>query len=328
MVKSMFAGVSGLRAHQSKMDIIGNNIANCNTWGYKTQSASITSSFYQTMTASGAGNNGLGGTNPSQVGYGAQIGAVDVLHTRGGYAPTSGPLHSMIDGNGFYMVGPKQVVDGSIQESYNTTGETNDGASLVDTAASQLNLTRVGALSFDGDGNLVDPMGNIAYGFLPNIESSTGEVESWTSAGDDPKIYPIVLPYARNADGTALATPLEKVKLSNITLGKDGTISGVDENKKIVYVGRLAVADVPNPNALEAAQNSYYNARENAGPVKAVEPGKGSTATLLTGGLELANVDLANEFTSMITTQRGFQANTRIITVTDEMLQDLVSLKR
>ena len=79
MVKSMYSGISGLRAHQQKMDVIGNNIANVNTFGYKAGRVTFKESLYQTTSASSGGNDVFGGSNPSQVGYGSQIGTVDLL---------------------------------------------------------------------------------------------------------------------------------------------------------------------------------------------------------------------------------------------------------
>jgi len=119
------------------------------------------------------------------------------------------------------------------------------------------------------------------------------------------------------------------MKLTNITIGSDGIVIGVNQDtEEIVTLGRLMIADVPNPNALENTSNGYYKAKKNTGVVTAEVPGHGSTGSLNPGRLEMANVDLAQEFTDMITTQRGFQANGRIITVTDEMLAELVNLKR
>ena len=90
----------------------------------------------------------------------------------------------------------------------------------------------------------------------------------------------------------------------------------------------IALANVPNPNALEKTQGPYYSIRSNTGEVTPHMPGEGTTGRIISNGLELSNVDISKEFSEMITTQRGFQANTKIITVTDEMLQELVNMKR
>ncbi|MFR1803512.1 MAG: flagellar hook-basal body complex protein, partial [Faecalispora jeddahensis] len=96
----------------------------------------------------------------------------------------------------------------------------------------------------------------------------------------------------------------------------------------IQIIGKIAIANVPNPDALQHEGNSYYKAVNNTGVITYTTPGESNTGVLRSGGLEMSNVDLANEFSDMIMTQRGFQANSKMITVSDEMLETLVNLKR
>ncbi|MCL2088457.1 MAG: flagellar hook-basal body complex protein [Oscillospiraceae bacterium] len=133
------------------------------------------------------------------------------------------------------------------------------------------------------------------------------------------RVYPIQLP--RDSVGNL-------IPLDNISVGADGKISGRAANGLIIEIGMIALANVPNPEALEMTNNSYYKAKMNTGEISAVLPGEETSGSLEAGGLEMSNVDLTKEFTDMITTQRGFQANSRIITVTDEMLLELVNMKR
>lgn len=159
MVKSMFAGVAGLKAHQSKMDIIGNNIANVNTWGYKAASLSFKDAMYQS-TSTGTGGNaatgGYGGTNANQVGLGVNTGAITYDFSMGGMAPSSRALDCMIDGDGFFIVGP-MVSGGSVQLGDDDAVE-NSG----------LYLSRVGIFEVDNNGYLTDADGNYVYGFVNN----------------------------------------------------------------------------------------------------------------------------------------------------------------
>lgn len=159
MVKSMFAGVAGLKAHQSKMDIIGNNIANVNTWGYKAASLSFKDAMYQS-TSTGTGGNaatgGYGGTNANQVGLGVNTGAITYDFSMGGMAPSSRALDCMIDGDGFFIVGP-MVSGGSVQLGDDNAVE-NSG----------LYLSRVGIFEVDNNGYLTDADGNYVYGFVNN----------------------------------------------------------------------------------------------------------------------------------------------------------------
>jgi len=116
--------------------------------------------------------------------------------------------------------------------------------------------------------------------------------------------------------------------MQSYTIGTDGTIVGIDETGIPHTLGKIAVANVQNPNGLEQEQGYLYTIGANAGTVNAMEAGSDAVGKILSGYLEMANVDLANEIASMITTQRGYQANSKIITVTDEMLEQLVNMKR
>lgn len=116
--------------------------------------------------------------------------------------------------------------------------------------------------------------------------------------------------------------------LKNYSISEDGTITGVDDQNRAIVIGKVAIVSVENPNGLEKTDGYYYRIGDNAGEVYHEQPGTSPAGSILGGYLEMANVDLANEFSNIITTQRGFQANSKIITVTDEMLQELVNLKR
>ena len=121
---------------------------------------------------------------------------------------------------------------------------------------------------------------------------------------------------------------VELMNFTSISIDANGVISGKSSNGNTYKFGVVGVASVTNPNALENSGNSYYKAVSNTGDIQAFEPGKGATGVLQSGCLEMSNVDLATEFSNMITTQRGFQACSKMITVSDEMLQELVNLKR
>lgn len=309
MVKSMYSGIAGLRAHQQKMDVIGNNIANVNTFGYKAGRVTFKESIYQTTASSSNGNDIFGGSNPSQVGYGSQVGTIDLMFSNGTYAPTDSAMDCMIDGQGFFIVGSKSA---GIDINY-------DDPAKVSGDMSKLMLSRVGNFTFDGEGYLCDGSGNVVYGY----GYTSGAIE-------EGRLQPIRVPYVDKTGniltpGDANGTPL---KLNSVSISKTGEIIGNDSDGKSFTVGMVGLANVPNPNALEKTQGPYYEIRENTGFVLPYQPGKGTTGKIINHGLEMSNVDLAKEFSEMITTQRGFQANTRIISVTDEMLQELVNIKR
>lgn len=322
MIRSMFAGVAGLRTHQQKMDVIGNNIANVNTYGFKSARVIFKESIYQTISNSTAGNTVYGGSNPSQIGYGSKVGTVDLDFSASDYAPTGRATDCMIEGNGFFIVGPKK------------------GEIAIDdeTDYSQFNFTRVGDFFIDGDGYLVDSNRNVVYGFTATDGRASDGTSAETIDIDSGFIRPLRVQlqdgsYGEDGDDG----DLKRMTLKEISIDSDGTIFGTNDNKtpganpadgSRVVIGRLALANVPNPNALEKQSGPYFKAAANTGTIEAYQPGSGSTGTIMSSGLEMAKVDLAQEFSDMITTQRGFQANSKIITVSDEMLQELVNLKR
>lgn len=343
MLGSLYSAVNGLKTHQQKMDVVGNNISNVSTYGYKASRMTFRDSFYETLQAASRTGATVGGTNPRQLGHGAIAGSIDVLHSRSGFAPTGFALDAAIMGNGYFMVG--QPVDTGI---YSTPrpGEPNK--------IQGLNLTRVGTFGIDGEGNLVDSNGNYVYGYhISNKGASKGKVMNiqnyYTNTTDitevapnpDPghndalKMYRIRIPKEKvTVNGTQV---YKNMDLSGISIGRDGVITGIKTSQpdvngnvtnEIVYIGQIALASVTNPSALQMTQNTYFKAKENVGEIMANKPGEGSTGDLMSGGLEMSNVDLAQQFTEMITTQRGFQANTKMITVSDEMLAELVNMKR
>ncbi|MCL2539017.1 MAG: flagellar hook-basal body complex protein, partial [Oscillospiraceae bacterium] len=263
------------------------------------------------VTSSGASDptEVYGGGNPMQTGYGSTLGSIDVMHVRGAFMPTDYPTDCMINGQGFFLVGP-------------------DLGPLPVFGVNSLNLTRVGSFVFDGSGNFVDMNRNLVYGFI-----ATAVEEDILDPIDGVTVIGTKTVYTYNKDEVEpLRMPLDEhgelMILKQISIGADGTIIGIDDNNNVVQVGKIAVANVPNPSALEASSNSYYTAKANTGDILASIPGENTTGAIQAGGLEMSNVDLAKEFTDMITTQRGYQANTRIITVTDEMLAELVNMKR
>ncbi len=118
--------------------------------------------------------------------------------------------------------------------------------------------------------------------------------------------------------------------LSGVAIQQDGKIFGSYDNGTTKLLGQIAVTSFPNPSGLEKVGDNLYSTTQNSGQFDGI--GKDITAdgggSMKTGVLEMSNVDLSSEFTEMITTQRGFQANSRIITVSDTMLEELINLKR
>jgi flagellar hook protein FlgE len=271
MLRSMFSAVSGLRSHQTMMDVTGNNVANVNTAGYK----STRTTFQETLTqltrggtAGVVGAGGQGGQNPMQLGLGSQVAATDLVFTQGASQSTGRALDVAIQGDGFF------VVEAGGENFY----------------------MRAGAFSLDSSGQLVAPGGQRVLGTGPG--GGLGPIQV------DTDLY------------------------TDVAIGADGTVTGRDADGEIVELGQLTMARFPNTGGLERAGNGLFRASPASGGEILGIPGADGMGSLQAGTLEMSNVDLAQEFTNLILAQRGFQANARTITTSDELLQELVNLKR
>ncbi|MFX0559379.1 flagellar basal body rod protein FlgG [Tepidibacillus infernus] len=273
MLRALYSGISGMRGFQTKLDVIGNNIANVNTPGFKAGRVLFQDILSQKMSGITAPELGVrGGVNPKQVGLGASISAIDTIHTQGSFMTTNVPTDLAIDGDGFFAV--KQ--NGDDENIY---------------------LTRAGNFTKDAAGNLVTSQGYLVLGEGGDPISLDG-VQAF-EIGSNGGIY------VTNADGTIEPDP----------------------------IATIGLVKVQNPAGLEKVGNTMYKMTLNANPDGEIEvitpqdPDQG-TGSIVSGQLEMSNVDLTSEFTEMIVAQRGFQANSRIITTSDEILQELVNLKR
>lgn len=283
MNRAMFSGVAGLKAHQTKMDVIGNNIANVNTYGYKAQHAIFSDVFYQTL------RGATTSTAPSTVGYGSKLAAIRTDMGSSSQQSTGNGMDVAINGEGFF-----QVKNGSA--TY---------------------YTKAGIFGFDSaTGNIVDVNGSIVQGFKTAADATAGT-----------PLNPLNL--LDNAPTSLTGTTEEKLsKLTGISIGSDGAVNVTAPDGTNYVAGYVALANFANPAGLQAEGSGYYAVSTNSGKAQSSKPGSGGTGALQSSSLEMSNVDLASEFADMITTQRGFQANSRIISVSDTMLEELINLKR
>ena len=136
------------------------------------------------------------------------------------------------------------------------------------------------------------------------------------------QLVPIRVPLSEDADANG-----ELYTVTSWRIGQDGTVVGTTVDKQIITIGQIAVANVENPNGLNQKTGYYYEVGNNSGRIVGM-PTTEATGLINSGFLEMSNTDLAFDFATMITTQRGYQANTKIITVTDEILEQLVNMKR
>lgn len=280
MLRSMYSGISGLKNFQTKLDVIGNNISNVNTYGFKKGRTVFKDMISQTTSGASAATATRGGVNPKQVGLGSQVASIDTIHTGGSLQSTGRVLDLAISGDGFF-----QVADGT---GANPTATPPTGPTAY--ATSKL-YSRAGNFYLDSLGYLVNGDGKYLVG---------------TAAA------PIKIP----------------TDAQSMSVGQDGSISFVDAGGILQSAGQLQLVKFPNSGGLTKAGSNYFQQSPASGaPVTgaALTSGLGAVES---GFLEMSNVDLSEEFTEMIVAQRGFQANTRIITTSDEILQELVNLKR
>lgn len=359
MVKSMYAGVTGLRSHQSKMDVIGNNIANVNTWSFKSYATNMTDAMYTTSAASTRGQaveGGYGGMNPTQLGYGSRVSSVTPDLGKGAPAPSSNTLDNMIDGMGYYVTGTLKKGGVPVLDYVPLTDPAAGMTYKIDTAnangidSTAFEYSRVGAFSIDDNGYLVDNQRRYIYGFRAHQQVNTAAnppkkatfrdgLEPNGGAAmkypDDPNSYVHsdskgrmeVLCVPIKKDGP----PPEQYKIESYKLDGNGTLIGIEKGTgSEITIGRVALTTFENPQGLQKTSGSYwsYSNNGNAGDAFIGKPTPSTGGSLVVGYLEMSNADVAKEFTDMITTQRGYQANSKIITVTDEMLETLVNMKR
>ena len=314
MVKSMNAAIAGLKAHQTRLDVIGNNIANVNTWGYKTRTTNFKDSVYTNLINGQSGNavlGNLGGINVSQLGYGSVVSSVSANFGTSNGQYTGNDLDCMIDGTGFFIVGPYRDAVDNIQE---VEGENTEGQFNI--ANSGMLLSRVGIFTPDANGYLVDDSGNYVFGYIPDNQTPN---ENNVVPMNYDNLVPIRIPVNEETG--------EMYSISSWRIGQSGTIIGTATNGDIVTIGQIAVASVESPNGLNQKTGYYYEVGNNAGRCIAMQT-TAATGNINSGFLEMSNTDIASDFAAMITTQRGYQANTKIITVTDEILEQLVNMKR
>jgi len=285
----MYAGISGMKNFQTKLDVIGNNIANVNTSGFKKGRTTFQDMMSQTVAGAQGPTENRGGVNPSQVGLGSQLGTIDNVHTQGFRQTTNNPLDFAIEGDGMFV-----VASGNIPNDIFA-----DGADDV-----AIHYTRAGNFYLDEDGYIVNPQGLYLVGFQANdtnddITNNHGRIQ---------------LPEG----------------FKSFSVQTNGTISYIDETGEPKVAGQVALALFSNAPGLEKAGSNLFLDSNNAGRYNTLQRPEtdAGAGAIVSNSLEMSNVDLAEEFTEMITAQRGFQANTRIITTSDEILQELVNLKR
>lgn len=462
MMRSLYSAISGLKNHQVKMDVIGNNIANVNTTGFKRSRVSFATTLSQTLKGASAPSPNQGGTNSMQVGLGAMIGSIDQIMTQGSSQSTGKATDLMLQGSGFFVLnnngqqvytragGFGQDSDGTLIDpatgakvqgfswSADDTTPVEWGAagdikfkvgdvlasdngmpipemtiSVAATAAPTAPSTlRTYDTSKPGAENLtIDGMTRVADGTTPAsgqysfnqktgiitfssdmiaspspaltihyVEATTNNVVTTSGSLTATVDYP-PKPGAIVYNGTALtpykfstsdapgngeytvkavngkyqitfgaedgATPTSTATtvaapisydftnkphtLTDFSIDQSGVITGVYSNgvdSVIHKIAQIAVASFANEAGLQNTGGNFYMTTNNSGTASIGDAGQDGRAGIVSNSIEMSNVDLSTEFTDMIVTQRGFQANSRVITVSDTLLEELINLKR
>lgn len=442
MMRSLYSGVSGMTNHQIRMDVIGNNVANVNTHGFKKGRVNFQDLISQLLSGAAAPTEEIGGVNPKQVGLGMLIATIDTLMTQGALQTTGKKTDCAIMGEGYFILkdgdrfyytraGAFDIdKDGTLVNPANGmrvqgwTAETVNGRNVINTASDigdikipvygkiqpkatqnvfyrsnldqryeappqgkthttsmdiydslgnvhqlRLNFNKVAdtvnqwrvevlvdnnntasaslgeaqpggvntfIITFDTEGRLASVVDNAG------ATLNTGDLGiniNFNIPGADPLNFRLNLGTAGQFIGVTQAADSATTKgreqdgygmgyLEDFQIDQNGVITGVYSNGVKQELAQIALATFTNPGGLEKAGETNYVVSNNSGIAyisPATTEGKGK---IISGTLEMSNVDLTEQFVDMIVTQRGFQANSRTITTSDQMLQEVLTLKR
>lgn len=456
MMRSLYAGVSGLKNHQTRMDVIGNNISNVNTHGFKAERVTFQDLLSQTMQGASAPRDNKGGVNPKQVGLGMMIASIDKIFTQGSLQTTGKETDLAISGDGLFVLadGDKRYYtragtfgidkDGTLVNPANgmkvqgwMARDDANGQPRVNTSSAVEDLT-IPIYSKDSARRTDE------VDFLCNLNSKTQQLgnnpsqeqireHGWTTRintyDDQGNPQELIMRFWRtdnnqwmaeaslagaqnvrldvaNATGPSQQNPNERIRLEfapdgrlisagdagspdrinsgdlsvnmsfqmpnepnrrniQLNLGSvgqtdnsitqfasgfttkvseqngypmgylesyriddSGQITGVYSNGQNKLIGQVALSVFTNPAGLDKIGENRYQVSNNSGDAQIGAAGVQGRGKINSGMLEMSNVDLSDSFTDMIVTQRGFQANSRTVTTSDQMLQELLGLKR
>jgi len=305
MMSGMYAAISGLNAHQTMLDVTGNNLANVDTIGYKAQRTTFTDELSQLVRPGSAASAALGGTNPLQIGLGVEVGSIDNMMGTGSVQTTGNATDVAIQGDGFLVV---QAGQASASAPGNTPPANGPQWTAADNGNAPIQYTRAGNLSLTPDANgntyLTTPSGQYVLGtFGPNAPATS------TTA----PVSPIEIP--------AGAT--------NIAIASNGEVTYTWTDGTSQTAGYIALATMANEAGMQRDGNSLWSTTSNTGTtVTYGQPGTGNIGQTISGELETSNVDMATEFTNMIEAQRGYQANAQTVTTADQMMQSVLQMKQ
>jgi flagellar hook protein FlgE len=289
------------------LDVTANNIANVNTTGYKSARAAFQDTLSQTIQGASAARPDpanadrplAGGTNAIQIGLGVKLAGTEMNMGQGSAQSTGVATDLMINGDGFFTV---------IKDC-------------------ELTYTRSGAFHLDNDGQLVTSDGAVVAGV-----SATGNVLDGqpATAADVTRLdlSPLLNGYTDAGGPIYGAAGTPDGQYVSYTIDQSGAIKAVRQSGEIDTLGQITMANFANPNGLQKVGDSQFSTTPGSGNPVFDGPGAGGNGSVSSGFLEMSNVDLSAELTNLIIAQRGFQANSKSITTSDQILQTLVTLKQ
>lgn len=463
MMRSLYAGVSGLQNHQTRMDVIGNNISNVNTYGFKRGRVSFQDMISQQINGAARPTEEVGGVNPKEVGLGMSVASIDTIFTQGNLQTTGVSTDLAIQGNGFFVlkngnetfysragvfgvdsegtlvnpanglrvqgwmaedangrqivrtsatptdivipVGQKdppkatenvryfcnlnkntpeipenptadQLLEGTwqteinIYDTYGNAHQVQMNFSKVPGNPNQWNVsvnvdpdnaeftqTRIGfgttdgvantyTLNFDNTGKLLSVADSVGNTSNPEgeivLQASYNVADSNADAAGNPYRHTFSLSLGtigsmENTITQAASKSTTKANfqdgyklgyLDNFKIDQSGTITGVYSNGSVRTIGQVAMASFTNQGGLEKKGDNTYAESINSGMANIGESGTQGKGSMLAGTLEMSNVDLTEQLTDMIVTQRGFESNAKTIQTGDSMLETVINLKR
>lgn len=289
MLNSLYTGITGMKSQQTKLDVISNNIANVNTTGFKSQRVR----FQDMISQSNA--NAQDAQGPNAGGRGG-INAQQV-----GLGTQVASTDMMMQGGSLQFTG--RALDFSIQNGDKSFFVVSDDGG----ESGSMQFTRDGGFYTDSDNNLVTSNGLRLMGY------SEANMDN---------------PSAENLEALTIPQERDGLTLQDYSVDDSGIILGTYSDGNAYVIGRIAMSNFSNPDGLEKAGENVYNVSANSGAPQYGGPSDDGFGIIRSGFMEMSNVDLATEFTEMIVASRAYQANSRSITTSDEMLQELLSLKR
>jgi flagellar hook protein FlgE len=295
----MYAAISGLNVNQTALDSTANDLANVNTVGYKANEVTFADALTQVQRGAAGAVGNTGGTNPLQIGLGVSLNAVSPEITQGSLQTTGNPTDVAIQGTGWFRVGTGQPNPANPQANTPTVVQYTKAGNFTTNAQGFLTTQ---------DGEYVMGLNAVQAGAPPNITFTPGGSQT----------YLLIPPGS-----------------TNIAIGQDGSVTYTDQNAAsptyglTVNAGYLSLATFPNQEGMQRMGGSNWATTANSGaeqPPGGSTPGQNGLGATISGELEQSNVDMATEMTNMITAQRGYEANSKVITTADQMLQAVVNM--